>query len=396
MYYRLDNEEIINYVKNSTNLFSKKEKLSSEEISDGNLNLVFRVKSSDNNRSVIIKQSLPSLRIDETMKLCLERIDLEYKYLTYIKNIQPKLVPEVYHFDKKMKVIIMEDLYSHEVLRNILIQGIKSKNIGSEVGSFLAKSLFFTSDLYLEQLKKKRLVKDFINPELCKITEDLVFTQPYYECEKNNIDPWLMPKVKEIIGDEELKKSVAKLRYKFMNNSASLLHGDLHTGSIMVNKDGVKIIDGEFAFFGPMGFDIGAFIANIILNYLSQEVHMEEVDSRKEYKEYLRTIILDTWNKFESEFRMLWSEFIQCPLEATDEYMNEYIQEVFEDTIGYAGCKMIRRIYGLAHVSDIDSIIDKKAKEKVQNKALARGRALIVKRKEFYNINNLIEKVTMY
>ncbi|WP_300259341.1 S-methyl-5-thioribose kinase [Clostridium sp.] len=253
MYYRLDNEEIINYVKNGTNLFSKKEKLSSEEISDGNLNLVFRVKSSDNNRSVIIKQSLPYLRIDETMKLCLERIDLEYKYLTYIKNIQPKLVQEVYHFDKKMKVIIMEDLYSHEVLRNILIQGIKSKNIGSEVGSFLAKSLFFTSDLYLEQLKKKRLVKDFINPELCKITEDLVFIQPYYECKKNNIDPWLMPKVKEIIGDEELKKSVAKLRYKFMNNSASLLHGDLHTRSIMVNKDGVKIIDGEFAFFGPMG-----------------------------------------------------------------------------------------------------------------------------------------------
>ena len=57
---------------------------------------------------------------------------------------------------------------------------------------------------------------------------------------------------------------------------------------------------------------------------------------------------------------------------------------------------MIRRIYGLAHVSDIDSIVDKEAKEKVQNKALDLGRELIVKRKEFYNINNLIEKVTMY
>ena len=79
-----------------------------------------------------------------------------------------------------------------------------------------------------------------------------------------------------------------------------------------------------------------------------------------------------------------------------NEYMNEYIQEVFEDAMGYAGCKMIRRIYGLAHVSDIDSIVDKEAKEKVQNKALDLGRELIVKRKEFYNINNLIEKVTMY
>ncbi len=68
-------------------------------------------------------------------------------------------------------------------------------------------------------------------------------------------------------------------------------------------------------FLVQWGFDIGAFIANIILNYLSQEVHMEEVDSRKEYKEYLRTIILDTWNKFESEFRMLWQLELKCDTE---------------------------------------------------------------------------------
>ena len=76
--------------------------------------------------------------------------------------------------------------------------------------------------------------------------------------------------------------------------------------------------------------------------------------------------------------------------------MNEYIQEIFEDALGYAGCKMIRRIYGLAHVNDIDSIGDIHIKEKVQNKALSFGRELIVKRKEFYNINNVIKKVSTY
>ena len=396
MYSRLDNDSVITYIYNNISLFNKREKLTCEEISDGNLNLVFRVKSLENKKSVIVKQSLPSLRIDETIKLCLERIDLEYKYLEYTKRLQPDSVPEVYHFNKEMKVMVMEDLYDYEVLRSRLINGSKNENIGEQIGKFLAKSLFFTSDLYLGQLEKKELVKSFINPELCKITEDLVFTQPYYECEKNNIDPWLKVKVKEIIDDVELKKSVAALRNKFMNNTAALLHGDLHIGSIMVSNSKAKIIDGEFTFFGPMGFDIGAFIANVLLNYLSQEAHIEEMDVRESYKNYLKDIILDTWNVFEDEFKIFWKEFVKCPVEANEEYMNEYIQEIFEDALGYAGCKMIRRIYGLAHVNDIDLIGDIHIKEKVQNKALSFGRELIVKRKEFYNINNVIKKVSTY
>ena len=61
-----------------------------------------------------------------------------------------------------------------------------------------------------------------------------------------------------------------------MTQSQSLLHGDLHTGSIMVSKNETKIIDPEFAFYGPMGFDIGALIANLLMNYFSQNGHEKE------------------------------------------------------------------------------------------------------------------------
>ena len=37
--------------------------------------------------------------------------------------------------------------------------------------------LFHTSDFFLDGLKKKEMVPKFINPLLCRITEDLVFTQ---------------------------------------------------------------------------------------------------------------------------------------------------------------------------------------------------------------------------
>ena len=57
----------------------------------------------------------------------------------------------------------------------------------------------------------------------------------------------------DILHDQDLKAEVAKLRNGFMNNAQALLHGDLHSGSIFANERGIKIIDPEFAFYGPMG-----------------------------------------------------------------------------------------------------------------------------------------------
>ena len=51
------------------------------------------------------------------------------------------------------------------------------------------------------------------------------------------------------------------------------MHGDLHSGSIMVTEKETYVIDPEFAFYGPMGFDIGALIGNLYLAYFSQSGH---------------------------------------------------------------------------------------------------------------------------
>lgn len=44
----------------------------------------------------------------------------------------------------------------------------------------------------------------------------------------------------------------------------------------MVTESESKVIDGEFAFYGPMGFDTGAFIANMLLNFFSQKSRGEK------------------------------------------------------------------------------------------------------------------------
>lgn len=52
----------------------------------------------------------------------------------------------------------------------------------------------------------------------------------------------------------------------FMTRAQSLIHGDLHTGSIFINEESTKVFDPEFCFYGPMGYDIGNVIANMILH----------------------------------------------------------------------------------------------------------------------------------
>ncbi len=60
---------------------------------------------------------------------------------------------------------------------------------------------------------------------------------------------------------------------RFCERSQALLHADLHTGSIMVTQTSTQCIDPEFGFYGPMGFDVGAFLGNLALSFFSQDGH---------------------------------------------------------------------------------------------------------------------------
>jgi len=39
----------------------------------------------------------------------------------------------------------------------------------------------------------------------------------------------------------------------------------------MVTPESTQVIDPEFAFYGPMGFDMGAFLGNLILAFYAQD-----------------------------------------------------------------------------------------------------------------------------
>nr|VXZ87315.1 Methylthioribose kinase [Klebsiella pneumoniae] len=107
----------------------------------------------------------------------------------------------------------------------------------------------------------------FINPAMCEITEDLFFNDPYQIHERNNYPAELEADVAALRDDAQLKLAVAALKHRFFAHAEALLHGDIHSGSIFVAEGSLKAIDAEFGYFGPIGFDIGTAIGNLLLNY---------------------------------------------------------------------------------------------------------------------------------
>lgn len=179
------------------------------------------------------------------------------------------------------------------------------------------------------------------------------------------------------------------LREKFLTRTETLLHGDLHTGSIFVTTESTKVIDPEFAYYGPMGFDIGAVIANLLLNYAAQPGWTSGETALKERRDWVLETAIQVWEQFERRFRKLWDEHVTDHMARTAGYQDLYLQKVLQDTIGFAGCKVIRRIISLSHVADIETIADPDLKEAAERLALSIGKSLVLRNRGLHSIREL-------
>ena len=65
-------------------------------------------------------------------------------------------------------------------------------------------------------------------------------------------------------------------------------------------------------------------------------------------------------------------------------------QDVLRDALGFAGCKMARRIVGVAHVADFTTIADVDVRATCERRALQFGRRLLVEATSFSSIDAVV------
>lgn len=373
-----------------------------KEVGDGNLNLVFIVTGETG--AVIVKQALPYVRlVGESWPLPLKRSFFEYHALKRQGARDPGMVPEILFFDEAQAIIVMEFLTPHVILRRALIDGRRLPRVGRDLGLFVARTLFRGSDFSMVTREKKADVALFSdNVELCDITENLVFSDPYFEATLNrHTTPQLDPLVAELRSDRDLKVEAQRLKHLFTAKAETLCHGDLHTGSVMVTENETRVIDPEFAFYGPISFDIGMLIANFWMSYFSQAGHETAPGSRNEMRAYLLDTIETLWETFRAEFAHLWHtertgilyqaslfEERRDPL-AAEQALNILIHEIWSEMLGFAGIEIHRRILGLAHNADFETIADPEFRASCESKALKLGRHLAVNRQRIHSLRDI-------
>ena len=371
-YKILDSDNITSYLQSVDDIkeYFGNDSLHVSEIGDGNLNFVFIIKSEQNPQKVLIlKQAVPYLRcVGEEYPLSKERMTFEIRALLQYASLTPNLVPIIYDANEEMSAVVMQYLGEHIIMRKGMIDGTVYPSFGEHISTFLAQNLFKTSSLFLDSTCKRQLVDRFNkNVELCKLTEDFVFSFAFMEHATNDENANDNKTAKRLFEDMDFKRNVLKLKYKFMTQSDALLHGDLHTGSIMLNQEDTFVIDPEFAFVGPFGFDIGALIGNLVMSYVS---HLH-VSKNEEYQKWILELIEEILSKFEEKFLALWSEVKESALhvngfmdqEELKSFKEEFMKNILKDSVGYAGCKMARRMFGIAGVEDIRSIEDKHTRD---------------------------------
>ncbi|RKD24021.1 S-methyl-5-thioribose kinase [Ammoniphilus oxalaticus] len=305
-------------------------------------------------------------------------------------TVCPSLVPQVFHYNAELALIVMEDLPSFQILRQGLIELNRYSALPKHLGQFLAKMLFYTSRFGLEEEERTAKRVQFINPELSHMTGGVVFTDPFQDAEMNQFNPLIREQVTEIWEKRALQLEVAKLKDHFFTHAQALVHGDLHTGSIMVREGETKIVDPEFAFYGPIGFDIGAIIGNILLNYASHEGYTDQSQARAEYQQYLLETIRQLWIEFEREFATLCREESKEASVLNLDYLNNILVRVLQDTLGFAGCKMLRRVIGISRVADLEGIEDERRRAKAEVLVLELGARLIVQRQAVTSVDGLV------
>ena len=355
-------------------VFDSDADLHAEEMGDGNLNFVYRVfDKTQSERSLVLKQAPPYIKIlGPDYPLPSERLTYESRSLQVYNQFASEIVPTVYYFDSDSAVIAMEDLRGYNLLRDELIAGKVNQTIPELIGRFMGIVHSQTYSDNLDNVLVNKYQKDFANTVMQSITADYVFTFPFTDHETNFYTDGLETAIDQLKTDQQFLKQVNELKSIFLKVQRGLTHGDLHTGSIMVKDDSAKVIDSEFAFYGPVGFDIGLFWANYLLSYFS---HIDNIKVQSEIK----IAIIQTWKTYTEYFKMGLA------------LKSRTLQIIFHESIGFAGLEMLRRIIGAAHVKDIENIADIHRKLHVETAILEFGKTLVNERHKIATVDEMME-----
>ncbi|WP_296557190.1 S-methyl-5-thioribose kinase [uncultured Acetobacterium sp.] len=399
-YKDLTPSRVIEYIKTSTGIFPVGARLEVYEIGggeddgDGFVNHIYRVWD-ESGKSVILKQAKPYLKLfGEVAPLTTKRNQLESEIIKLRAAITPDYLPEMYHLDPDNNLFIYEDCGRLRIMRFELIKGKHFPKFAKQMGEFLAKSNFYTSEIYLDQIAHKALTCKFMNPEMRIIMETILFLRESFiegEVDLPPGDPSHLAMSDLLWEKRELRVELLKLRGIFMKKSECLVHGDLHTSNIMIDQSEMKIIDMEYPFMGPSSSDTGYLLGNLLYQYIAWFHHEEgSKASRKAYRKEILDTIRDLVNEYQRVYCACWDQDAKPMYREYTEYRDDLLKTYLKEVCGFTGCQIVSRVGGIVPLPDFDAIKNPLSRNCARRLSLLIADALIMKREEIESVDDII------
>lgn len=255
-------------------------------IQGGNVNYAFCIELPALAKKVFLKQAPEFVAIfgPDGFPLTSERMQREMDVYSEWKgllgdDLGKKYLPEIYAFDKKSMVVVMEFFDGYELLDHVLVDekgasALDQKGIGEALGDFMGRVHAASySSKYLAadegQARVDYLKEHFENREMRDVQLEFVFSKCYKEATDEQRAGLTLSD--EFLAEVELLKK--QYDGKAGDDALVLTHGDLHPGSVMVDPSNtsVKVIDPEFTVYGPAGLDVGSLLSGYCLGAIHQE-----------------------------------------------------------------------------------------------------------------------------
>ncbi len=352
-YTVLTPEETAEYVRQALPDFGVNEFLSARRLTedsrsvDGHVNEITRVETAAG-RSVIVKQLMPHVKLSsqgENYELPLARMAVEVHALQFWERLCPGAVPQIYLWDDERKLLILEDLGRFRLLSESILERRRFPAVGKQLGDFLGKTAFYTSEFFLNLEEKQLLQNTFADGQTKPFWNRLFFRNAILTPSLEQVNPLIRRELAELCALSPARREVERLQERYAWQRQCLIHSDLHTSNIFADEREIKVFDAEYATYGPVAFDLGRLLSSLILSYAALHARNDVPEAEKqEYQAYLLTLIEEIYQEFGTSFQNAWEEHLARNNPFQSHYNRFYRHVRFGDTLGFIACASVGRL----------------------------------------------------
>lgn len=229
-----------------------------EKPGEGNMNMVIRVITRQ--QRLILKQSRPYVQKYPQVPAPAERTLTEGAFYRAVSDTKVGAnMPRFVGLDEENLILAVEDL--GEGSDYTFVYGKTARLSQRELEQLVN---------YLNLLHHKTAVPGSFpdNLPLRKLNHEHLFVFPFMQDNGFNLDSvqlGLQELSTSYKANKALKGKLNELGKIYLSSGPTLLHGDFYPGSWLQTPEGVRVIDPEFSYSGHASYDLGIFLAHLMM-----------------------------------------------------------------------------------------------------------------------------------